>query len=253
MRTLDDKPGQPDAVWPEVRLNAMNLRQQATREIRARIVAGRLQTDLLYSTSSVASSLGISATPIREALLDLAKEGLVEVVRNRGFRVVRATEKDLDEITELRRMVEVGAIRKIASAGAVSNAAELWSLCKDTGDRAAAADWIGFVESDRAFHLRLLSNAGNGRLVELVGRLRDQSRLYGLDRAAGSPKFLSSTREHDLLLDAIQRNDPAEAVRIMEQHLAHTRGVWAGRDEAPESTAGAADPLPRSSVTLPVP
>lgn len=213
------------------RITATSLRDQALRMIRARIIAGEIEPDRLYAIRQIAEEMGVSITPVREALLDLAKEGMIEMARNRGFRVRTMTQHDLDEIVELRRMIEVQTVRAIAEQNLLSEPAELSELCVATEKCAAAGDWVGFLDYDRAFHLGLLAHLGNDRLLDFVGSLRDQSRLYGLNRIAGTDELLASTREHAELLDAIRAGKSEEAARIMNQHLDHARGIWAGRHE----------------------
>lgn len=215
----------------DYRIIATSLRDQALRMIRARIIAGEIEPGRLYAIRRIAGEMGVSITPVREALLDLAKDGLIEMARNRGFQVRTMTEHDLDEIVELRRMVEVQTIRAIAEHNLLSDPADLRELCAAAEKCAAAGDWAGFLDNDRAFHLGLLAHLGNERLLGFVGSLRDQSRLYGLDRIAGSPTLLVSTREHAELLDAVQAGKSEEAARIMNRHLDHARGIWAGRHE----------------------
>src|ERR1700730_1671210 len=79
-------------------LHVPNLREQARRVIRKSITAGELRVGEIYSTAYLTNLLGVSATPIREALLDLAGDGLIEIVRNKGFRVLVLGERDLDNI-----------------------------------------------------------------------------------------------------------------------------------------------------------
>src|SRR4051794_4783192 len=86
---------------------APSLREQAVAAIRASIITGEAEPGQIYSVRQFADRLGVSATPIREALLDLAGDGLVEAVRNRGFRILMPSEQDLDEIYRLRLMIEV--------------------------------------------------------------------------------------------------------------------------------------------------
>ncbi|TDD27931.1 FCD domain-containing protein [Kribbella turkmenica] len=87
------------------------------------------------------------------------------------------------------------------------------------------------MDNDRDFDMGILAHLGNQRLLELVGTFRDQSRLYGLDRVAGTDVLMQSTREHDSLLDAILEGRGDEAAHIMDTHLRHARGIWAGRAE----------------------
>jgi DNA-binding GntR family transcriptional regulator len=213
-------------------LRRQSLRDDAAQAIRAQIVSGEIKPDTLYAIGQIAEQLEVSITPVREALLDLAKDGLIEMVRNRGFRVRVMTDRDLDDIVQLRLMLEVGAVREIAERGLVEDFTELRELSARTEAAAVAGDWVEFLSNDRDLHLTLLGHLGNPRLLEIVGQLRDQSRLYGLDRIAGTDDFLVSTREHDGLLDAIEAGRADEAADLMSRHLKHARGIWAGLRES---------------------
>lgn len=216
-----------------VRLKASSLRDQALRAIRAGIISGELRPGELYANGMIAEQLGVSITPVREAVLELSREGLVDLARNRGFRIREITERDLDEIVEFRRMIEVAAVRKIAERGLLSesDAAKFRELANASEKCAAEGDWVGFLDNDRDFHLGLLACLGNERLLKVIGPLRDQSRLYGLDHLAGSESLIESTREHQALLDAVLAGRADEAVTIMDKHLLHARGIWAGQAE----------------------
>jgi DNA-binding GntR family transcriptional regulator len=216
-----------------VRLKASSLRDQALRVIRAGIISGELRPGRLYAIGSIAEQLGVSITPVREAVLELSREGLVDLARNRGFRIREITERDLDEIVEFRRMIEVAAVRKIAERKSLSDAGRLRELANASEKCAAEGDWVGFLDNDRDFHMGLLADLGNGRLLNVIGPLRDQSRLYGLDRIAGTESLMKSTREHHTLLDALVAGHAEEAAAIMDTHLLHARGIWAGRAERP--------------------
>ncbi len=168
----------------------------------------------------------MSATPVREALLDLAKEGLVLMARNRGFRITAMTERDIEEIVQLRRMIEVPAIREISERRLITDDSELRRLIADTEASVIAGDWLTFQQNDRAFHLGILSWLGNQRLVDFIGSLRDQCRLYGTDRDEAISDFLESTREHEAVLDAITSGRADEAVRLTHEHLDLAREVW---------------------------
>src|SRR5262245_43722716 len=95
------------------RLQRLSLKDQARQAIRPSIITGELEAGRLYTVGSFAAELGVSATPVREALGDLAAAGLVEVIRNRGFRIPILSEDDLDQIFELRLMLEVPAVASV--------------------------------------------------------------------------------------------------------------------------------------------
>ena len=213
-----------------------SYREQAARIIRAQIISGRLEPGTMYSIGEIAEKLNVSITPVREALHDLAREGLIEVKRNRGFRVRTPSSKELDDIVQIRTMLEVSSVREITERALIEDFRSLRQLSRKTEIFAQAGEWVGFLDTDREFHLSILAALDNPKLLEIVGSLRDQSRLYGLDKMAGSPNFLQSTKEHELLLDAMEARDPERAASIMTTHLRHVRGVWAGQSETDKSS-----------------
>jgi DNA-binding GntR family transcriptional regulator len=208
-----------------------SLREQAREVIRARIVAGELQAGEIYSAVTLAESLGVSQTPVREAMLDLATAGLVEPIRNRGFRVLTMSETDLDEISLLRQLLEVPAMELVIQRATDDELSTFDEPVEALERTAEEGDIGGFLVADRRFHLSLLELTGNGRLVRMVGQLRDQTRLMGLHDLATAGKLFASASEHRQLLDSIRARDVATAEEIMRRHLLHTRGIWAGHAE----------------------
>ncbi|HEY2673187.1 MAG TPA: GntR family transcriptional regulator [Rugosimonospora sp.] len=212
-------------------LKQMNLREQAKEVIRASIIGGELVSGQVYSATTLSARLGVSATPVREAMLDLANDGLVEPIRNRGFRILTVADGDLDEISQLRKMLEVPAVRLVIEKASDAELAALESEVVAIERAAARNDLATFLLSDRSFHLGVLGLAGNARLVRLVGQLRDQTRLTGLKPMAESGRLAASAAEHRLILDALRARDAAAAEALVGRHLDHTRGSWAGRVE----------------------
>ncbi len=210
-------------------LTTANLRGQAVEMLRASIVAGELEPGEIYSAPTLAERLGVSATPVREAMLDLANDGLVEPVRNRGFRVVVVDEDALDEISELRQMLEVPAMAKVVARAGDEELAALFAKVDRIEATAEVSDAAEFLFADRDFHLSLLILGGNTRLVRLVGQLRNQTRLAGIKVLAESGQLMASALEHRPILEALCRRDAELAQDLMRAHLDHTRELWAGR------------------------
>lgn len=208
-----------------------SLREQVTRALEAAIVAGELLPGVIYSAPGLAERFGVSATPVREAMLDLVKEGFVEPLRNRGFRVIEMSDEDLDNIAQIRLLIEVPTISQVASLLTPSRVENL-ALAAEAIERAAAkGDVLEYLDSDRRFHVELISAIGNARLTDLVDRLRRQARLFGLKDLAKSGRLMASAREHQMLLDALRVRDIRAAKNLMRAHIGHTRGLWAGRQD----------------------
>lgn len=211
-----------------------SLRSQVADVLRGALITGEMQPGVVYSAPALAARFGVSATPVREAMLDLTKEGLVEPVRNKGFRVTALTDAELDEITELRMLIEVPTVAALAGRRGPDwpgTIRELRRLAREIVDHAERGDLIAYVDADRRFHLELLGLSGNRRLVATVGELRSRSRLFGLEQLARGGLLTRSAAEHQELLDLLEAGD-ARAVRaLMRRHIGHVRGSWAGRTE----------------------
>lgn len=211
-----------------------SLREQVVGALRAAVISGEMQPGRVYSAPSLAARFHVSATPVREALLDLTKEGLVESVRNKGFRVTEVTDKQLDDITELRALIEVPMVTRIASGITAGEVRALRPLADAICAAAEEGDLIGYIEADRRFHLALLELTGNAQVVEVVDELRSRTRLYGLARLVEQRALTGSAQEHHEILDALEARDPARTEDVMRRHIGHVRGLW-----APGASSGA--------------
>lgn len=210
----------------------VSLREQVSRALRAAIISGELEPGAVYSAPALGARFGVSATPVREAMLDLVRENLVTTVPNKGFRVTTMDEADLDEITELRMLIEPPLAARVTPLIPAEDMPMLRDMAQAIVEGAIAGDLVAYTESDRAFHLRLLDYAGNRRVSALIADLRAHTRLYGLASLHESGELEVSAREHHAILDAIDARDQQEVERLMSLHLSQTRGRWARNDTA---------------------
>jgi DNA-binding GntR family transcriptional regulator len=209
-----------------------NLRERVLRALRAAIISGELTPGDVYSAPSLAATFGVSATPVREAMLDLARENLVVVVPNKGFRVTVVDEEQLDQITAIRRLLEPPVIAEVTGQIPAEDFAELRQLAQEIVDGARTGNLAQYTEADREFHLRLLAYTGNQRLVDLVSDLRQQTRLVGLAGLLDRGQLVESAQEHHELLDLMERGDADGAGAFMVRHLNHVQDLWSGLAES---------------------
>jgi DNA-binding GntR family transcriptional regulator len=209
-----------------------NLRERVLRALRAAIISGELTPGDVYSAPSLAATFGVSATPVREAMLDLARENLVVVVPNKGFRVTVVDEEQLDQITAIRRLLEPPVIAEVTGQIPAEDFAELRQLAQEIVDGARTGNLAQYTEADREFHLRLLAYTGNERLVDLVSDLRQQTRLVGLAGLLDRGQLVESAQEHHELLDLMERGDADGAGAFMVRHLNHVQDLWSGLAES---------------------
>ena len=213
-------------------LDRSSLRDQASQSIRASVAAGEFEPGKIYPVAYFEAKLGVSATPIREALFDLVGANLIEAVRNRGFRVPIRSERELDELFDLRMLLERPAVVRLASNSKHGDLSRLREVAEQIVREALRNDVRRFLMADRRFHHELLMLGDNQRLTDIVMGLRDQTRLYGLRALANSGGLVESARLHLEMLSAIETGDVDRADDSIVRHLGYTRGEWAAPEPA---------------------
>ncbi|QNP69418.1 GntR family transcriptional regulator [Streptomyces roseirectus] len=184
-----------------------SVRGQILDALRTALVSGELLPGEVYSAPVLGERFGVSATPVREAMQQLALEGAVEVVPNRGFRVVERGARELAELAEIRGLIEVPVILRLARTVSPERWADLRPLA-DAGVHAAASGCRAtYAEADRAFHGALLGYAGNGQLVRIAEDLHWRA-------LPGRGDLMADAVGHVRLVDALVGRD-LEMVRVL--------------------------------------
>jgi DNA-binding GntR family transcriptional regulator len=195
-----------------------NLREQVLQQVRAEIISGQSMPGSMYSVPTLAASLGVSTTPVREALLELARSGLIEPVRNRGFRVVEPTLTELRNLFDLREILELHAAAIVARKPK-KNLKGLSRLADDITRAVRTEDIHLYLEADRCFHRLLTAEADNARLTEMVMGLRDQMRLYGIKSRTGLARQNESIAEHYEIIELAMAGKEAALANLLRRHI----------------------------------
>lgn len=213
-----------------------SLRETVARAVRAAIISGEMVSGEIYSAPSLGARFGVSPTPVREAMLDLIKEGLITTAPNKGFRVAEVSDKDLDEITQIRLLIEPRVVARAVTSIPVEDIPKLRIMAEAIVRWADAGNLTEYTEADREFHLALLGYSGNTRLVELVSELRVHTRLFGLIPLMEQGRLAATAQEHVELVDMIASGDIAGVEYLMYRHIGQVRGIWATAEgtSAPE-------------------
>jgi DNA-binding GntR family transcriptional regulator len=195
-----------------------NLREQVLQHVRAEIISGQSAPGTMYSVPTLAEALGVSTTPVREALLELTRNGLIEAVRNRGFKVVDPTLEQLHELFEVRELLEVRAAEILAQRKdkKLDDARRLADTIRDA---VKSDDVHGYLEADRRFHHAFIAAAGNGLLTEMALAARDKMRLYGIGSRAGLVRQTASVAEHYQLIEFAMAGDVKAIKTLLKQHI----------------------------------
>lgn len=203
-----------------------SLRGRIGESLSAAIISGELEPGTLVSVPTLAAQFEVSATPVREAMLDLEQRGFVTSVRNKGFRVTEVSEKDLREIVELRQLLEIPAMRALSSNFPIATLPMWRAMAAEITSYADSSNLSGFIERDRDFHLGLLELYGNKRLVDAVRELRQQTRMINLVRMRESNKLHDSAQEHHDMLDLLENGDGEGLEKLIVVHLGHVVNWW---------------------------
>lgn len=209
----------------------VSLREQVERALSSRIVTGELEPGMVLTVPTLALEFGVSATPVREAMLNLARRGFLSPMRNRGFRVTDVSLDELRHLGEVRVMLEAPPMRELAGSLPNETVDRLNELAEEITRAGREGRLQDYLEADTDFHLTLLERTGNPHLVSLVRELRQQTRLTGLVKLAESEALTNSTLEHAELVRLLVAGDGAGAEALMRRHIGHISGLWSGHDE----------------------
>ena len=205
--------------------DAMNggVRRSQTRraydELKRRILDNELPPGTQALEQQAAEWLGMSRTPVREALIRLAQEGMVEVRPRHGMRVLPIAIADLRDIYDLLAGLEATAADIIARRGLQpAETAELDGLLAEMTAALARDDLALWAEGDARFHRRLVEMSCNQRLILMVETIREQSHRARMATLRLRPKPVASNEEHAALVAALRRRDAEAAVKLIRAH-----------------------------------
>ena len=211
------------------------LTHRAYRHIQSEILAGRFAAGTLISETRIAEELGISRTPVGEAIRTLAAEGWVEQQARRGTVVRSFSRREIIELYELREALETFAAGKAAVLVSESVLSRLERYCDEMHSLAEQLEASGastledtplkrFLAADMAFHLLIVRTAGNSRIMKLVQQTRTISRLFRMRRQRHSLKVVQRAFEfHRRIADALRAGDGIEAGHAMAEHIQISR------------------------------
>jgi DNA-binding GntR family transcriptional regulator len=195
------------------------LYERVAERVRERILAHSLSPGSWIDEQALTAELGISRTPLREALKVLAAEGLVTMKLRRGAYVTEVSEQDLTEVFHLLALLESDAAAIVAHEASDAQIAELAKLHQGLED--SVADRDAFFAANERFHMRLLEIAGNRWRNQMVADLRRVMKLYRHHSLFKQGRLEASLKEHRRIMAALKARNAALAQQLMQQHLAH--------------------------------
>lgn len=203
-------------------LSRVSTTDRVHAQLREEIITGTLASDSLHSIYEMAARLGVSRTPVRDAVLRLADAGMVTIERNRGVRIRGLGVNDIRDVFEARLLLEVPAAAYAATHGSDSLRQDLDSRVHGLTGAVERHDAAEFNRLDRELHRAIMLASGNQRLTEMVESLRDATQARGISTIDHSRSIHAIQVEHLPIVDAIRRCDAGAASTLMRDHLTTT-------------------------------
>jgi DNA-binding GntR family transcriptional regulator len=203
------------------KVQPVSLKQQAFEAIKNAIIEQTILPGEIIFERQLSELLGISRTPVREAIPLLELEGWVKSVPRKGTFVCNISEQDVEEVIQIRRAIEVLVIELIIPT--ISNK-DIENIEKIYGVQSQQIEDKGkFISTDKDFHIYLAELSGNRRVVNLLQTISDQLRWFGV-RALNLPNREENTlKEHSLIISAIKRKNVKDAKEAVLNHINQTR------------------------------
>jgi DNA-binding GntR family transcriptional regulator len=215
---------QPEGAVFQARPDRQLVTDWVYEEIRGAIVDLRLEPGAPLREAAIATQLGVSKTPVREALGRLEQEGLVEATSFKGAVVTDYSERDLQEIYELRELLEGVAVRAAATEADDATLAALHEVIERSRAARDAEDLVLLAELLGRFDQIIFEQVENARIRNLIETLRAHLTRIGKLTEEIPGRVEASVEEHAAIVEAIARGDADEAERAMRVHIASVRG-----------------------------
>lgn len=211
------------------------LRDVVFNTLRQAILKGELKPGERLMEIALAEKLGVSRTPIREAMRKLELEGLVVMIPRRGAQVANITEKDLNDVLEVRIALENVAIEKACTRMSKEDMGRLWLAAKEFERTMAEGNLVRLAEADVAFHEIIYRASDNKRLNQVLNNLREQIYRYRVEYLKEEETRNVLVKEHEELTKAIRQRDVKKAQEISFRHIENQRRTIIQSIEAEEA------------------
>ena len=195
------------------------LRDVVFNTLRQAILRGELKPGERLMEIQLANKLGVSRTPIREALRKLELEGLVNIVPRKGAEVADITEKSLRDVLEVRKALEELSVQLACEKITEEEIEELKRVAERFKDTLNDQDVTKIAEADVAFHDVIYTATDNQKLILLLTNLREQMYRYRVEYLKKEEAYPQLIADHEELIDNISKRNKEEATRIMCEHI----------------------------------
>jgi DNA-binding GntR family transcriptional regulator len=195
------------------------LRKKVLNYLREKILSGAMGPDERLIETRIAREIGVSRTPIREALHSLEQEKLVKAIPRVGYVVTRMQKEEVEEICEIRVAIEGLAIQRAIERAQKQLAKDLRKNILKQRNEISKGNLRAYVELDAQFHEVSAVLSGSSRLIDMTQMLRRHMLRFRIQALYIIETALKSLKGHERILDAVEKGDPRAAVAVLEEHL----------------------------------
>ena len=213
------------------------------RALLAAIDEGRLPAGTPLSQNKLAAHMGVSRTPVREALLRLERDGLVRRVPDLGFAVASITAQEVHDACDLLEVLDAYVYVRAAGAMEPSVLGELRALAEELVAHADSDDVEAWRRADARYHALVMDAAGNRLLADHLQQVRRRVQRFGLKQGPGNQRLVTCSQDHVALADAMADADEAEIAATVATHIERLRSSVLQRLEAAAPLLPTANPL----------
>ena len=187
--------------------------------LKARIIKGDFAQGIKLFEGKIAKQLGVSRTPVREALRELGAEGFVTISPNQGVVVSNLSVKEIQKVLQIRGVLEGLATRLVAKLINGEEIKELEKYLKKMECYTNKDDVLAFSKMDAEFHELILNICGNNRLIQILKNLSDKTHRYRIRSLSVPGRLKYSLEEHREIVEALKRKDSEQADRLSQKHV----------------------------------
>ncbi len=195
------------------------LRDTVFNQLRLQILHGELKPGERLMEVALADKLGVSRTPVREAIRMLEQEGLAVLLPRRGAHVASIDNKQLEDMLEARRTLEAFTVNAACGRITKEQIEELREYNKNFKEAVRSGDTVTMADSDYIFHEAIAKAAGNSRIMEILQHLREQLFRYQYEYLKDASHHAHLIEEHEAICAAFEEGENNKAVELIKMHI----------------------------------
>jgi DNA-binding GntR family transcriptional regulator len=196
-----------------------SLANLAYKRLHEAILNSELESGKIYVETKLARQLGISRTPVREALLELSSQGLVRFISRKGIQIIHFTERAAEHVFELREAIELAVIDSLSRKTSNLDFSKVEKAYKAQEKACMKEDRDAFLVADRLFHISLAEMTGNSLFVSILNNLRDKIHIMAAEALKQRRRMEEVLNEHQDIMEYLRSEKQEKAREAMRFHL----------------------------------